>query len=218
MIYDPEPEIKRYLARLSSAAHDLPKARRRELLAEIEQHIRQTLAEEPCTNQAEMLTLLDQVGDPAEIAAAATDQPEASSRSTGWELATILLLLLGGFVFVVGWLVGVMLLWSSSVWTLRDKLIGTFVIPGGLAAGVVLIQLVLTGAWGSGSTCSAIVRSNGQVGSTCSGGGASTLAVIGIAAGLALTLVAPLATAIYLKRRLNTQKHRQIGNPSAAIG
>jgi uncharacterized membrane protein len=81
--YDPEPEIKGYLARLASEAHDLPKARRRELLSEIEQHIRQALAETPCANQAEMLTLLDQVGDPAEIATAASDQPEASAHSTG---------------------------------------------------------------------------------------------------------------------------------------
>lgn len=216
MSYDPEPEIKRYLARLASAAYDLPKARRRELLNEIEQHIRETLAETACTSQAEMLTLLDQVGDPAEIAAAASDHPEESSHSTGWEMATILLLLLGGFVFLVGWLVGVVLLWSSSIWTLRDKLIGTFVIPGGLAGGVLLIQLVLVGAWGtsSGSACEATRPSS----STCTSGGASTLTIIGVAAGLALTLVAPLATAVYLKRRLNTQKHRQIGNPSAAIG
>lgn len=217
MSYDPEPEIERYLTRLSSAAHDLPEARRRELVNEIEQHIWQTLAETPCTSQAEMLTLLDQVGDPAEIAAAAVDQPEVTGRSTAWEMATILLLLLGGFVFLVGWLVGVVLLWTSNVWTLRDKLIGTFVIPGGLAAAVLLIQLVLMGAWGSGSTCSAIIRSNGQAGSTCTGRGASTFSVIGITAGLALTLVAPLVTAVYLKRRLNTQKHRRIGDPSAAI-
>jgi hypothetical protein len=32
----------------------------------------------------------------------------------------------------VGWLVGAILLWSSRAWTRREKLIGTFVVPGGL--------------------------------------------------------------------------------------
>lgn len=30
------------------------------------------------------------------------------------------------------WMVGVVLLWRSRAWTLRDKLIGTLVVPGGL--------------------------------------------------------------------------------------
>jgi hypothetical protein len=75
--YDPEPEIQRYLERLSSATYDLPDARRRELLSEIEQHIRQALAQTPCTSRDEMLALLEQVGDPAEIAAAADDRVDA---------------------------------------------------------------------------------------------------------------------------------------------
>ena len=78
MSYDPEGEIARYLRRLAYAAHGLPKARRRELLSEIEQHIRQALAQTPSANREEMLALLEQVGDPAEIAAAADDQADAS--------------------------------------------------------------------------------------------------------------------------------------------
>jgi len=76
--YDPEPEIKQYLERLSGAAHDLPQARRRELLSEIEQHIRQAVAQTPPASRAEMVALLEQVGDPAEIAAAADDGADAS--------------------------------------------------------------------------------------------------------------------------------------------
>ena len=50
------------------------------------------------------------------------------------------MLLLGGFVFLIGWLVGVVLLWTSKIWTLRDKLIGTLVVPGGhfVSAAVLL--------------------------------------------------------------------------------
>lgn len=84
MSYDPEPEIRHYLERLSSAAHDLPKASRRELLDEIDQHIRHSLAETAPTTRDEMLALLEQVGDPAEIAAAADDRAdERAGRRSG---------------------------------------------------------------------------------------------------------------------------------------
>jgi hypothetical protein len=49
------------------------------------------------------------------------------------EAAALVLLLLGGFVFGVGWIVGLVLLWSSSVWTWWEKLLGTLIVPGGLA-------------------------------------------------------------------------------------
>jgi hypothetical protein len=47
-------------------------------------------------------------------------------RRSGREWATVALLPLV-------WVVGVVLLWRSRAWTLRDKLIGTLVVPGGLA-------------------------------------------------------------------------------------
>jgi hypothetical protein len=76
--YDPEPEIKHYLGRLSRAARDLPRPRRCELLSEIELHIRMALARTPCANRDEMVQLLERVGDPAEIAAADNEQADAS--------------------------------------------------------------------------------------------------------------------------------------------
>jgi hypothetical protein len=227
MTYNPEPEIEHYLKRLSKAARDLPRARRRELLSEIEQHIRETLIETPADNEAEMLTLLDRLGDPEEIAAAASGQTGVA-RSTTMETWAIILLLLGGFVFLVGWLAGVVLLWSSNLWTRRDKLIGTLVIPGGFSTGLLVVWLVLVGGIG-GHACgsSGPVYRIGKNGSkhvmqaashtTCHGG-ASTPGVVGILIALAVLLIAPIATAIYLGRRLNKQKHTQIGDASAAIG
>src|SRR5207253_2985028 len=78
----------RYLERLSDVARDLPKARRRELLGEIELHIRMALSRTPCANRDEMIALLEQVGDPAEIAAAANDQADASLPGTIASLRT----------------------------------------------------------------------------------------------------------------------------------
>lgn len=227
MTYDPEPEITQYLRRLSKATRDLPRARRRELLSELEEHIRETLIETPVNGEAEMLTLLDRLGDPEEIATAATGRPEVA-RSTTMETWAIILLLLGGFVFLVGWLAGVVLLWSSNLWTRRDKLIGTFVIPGGLAAGMLVLSLTFAGGIG-GHSCgsSGPVYQIGTNGSrhlvrgasrtTCTGG-TSTLGTIGILIALAVLLLAPIATAVYLGRRLNKHKHAQIAQAPAAIG
>lgn len=58
------------------------------------------------------------------------------------EWAALFLLPFGWLLLpVFGWLVGVAFLWSSRVWTIGEKLIGTLVVPGGLSG--VLIQLVL---------------------------------------------------------------------------
>jgi hypothetical protein len=199
MTYNPEPEIQRYLEKLSKAARDLPEGRRRELVAEIEQHIRDALMETPVDNEAEMLTLLDRIGEPDEIVAAASG-PAKPTRSTAMETWAIVLLLLGGFLWFVGWIAGVVLLWSSSLWTTRDKLIGTFVVPGGLAAG--LAFLLFVGVGESGQTC---FRDGEAPTWTCSGG-PSTLALIGIVAALAFLVLGPIATAVYLGRRLNKEK------------
>lgn len=198
MTYNPEPEIQRYLERLSKAAQDLPKARRRELVAEIEQHIRDALIEAPVGNEAEMLTLLDRIGEPDEIVAAASGPPKVT-RSTAMETWAIVLLLLGGFLWFVGWIAGVVLLWSSSLWTTRDKLIGTFVVPGGLAAGVIFF--FFAGVEG-GQTC---IRDGEAPVWTCTGG-PSTLALTGMIVAMAVLVIGPIATAVYLGRRLSKEK------------
>jgi hypothetical protein len=213
MTYQTETEIQRYLKRLSKAARGLPRARRRELVAEIEQHIRDALFETPVASEAEMLNLLDRIGEPEEIAAAASGR--SATPSTAMETWAIILLLLGGFVALVGWLAGVALLWSSDIWTRREKLIGTLVIPGGLATGLFALGFALAGGVG-GQVCSSsgplyrmgkdgsrhLVRAGG---STCTGG-ASTLGTIAILLTLAILLIAPIATSIYLGRRLERRK------------
>jgi hypothetical protein len=47
-------------------------------------------------------------------------------------------LLIGTLAFGVGWIVGLVLLWSSPTWRLREKLLGTLLIPGGLPYGVII--------------------------------------------------------------------------------
>src|SRR5688572_9604493 len=54
----------------------------------------------------------------------------------GSEWSTIVLLMIGAFFAGIGWVVGVVALWRSRVWTVPEKLIGTFLWPGGLVTGL----------------------------------------------------------------------------------
>lgn len=123
-----------YLHRLERAARRLPRRDRRELVADFGSHLSETTY--AGMSDAEALTVLDRLGEPEEIVEA--EQPDAvvdDGRGIQ-EWAAIILLLLGGFIFGVGWIVGLILLWSSRAWTTGQKLIGTLVVPGGLAAAL----------------------------------------------------------------------------------
>ena len=125
------PFARDYLKRLKKAAASLPRARLNELIGEIESHLTEALP--AGAGETEALNVLERLGEPADIVAeAGTGQAPARAGLNEW--LAIPLLLVGVSLFVVGWFVGVALLWRSRIWTLRDKLIGTLVLPGGLAS------------------------------------------------------------------------------------
>jgi hypothetical protein len=93
------------------------------------------------------------------------------------ETAALVLLLFGGFVFGVGWIIGLVLLWSSAVWTPWEKLLGTLVVPGGLAGSFFLFSL-----WAV----------------TTTSGGSNVLPLVMIG----LLVAAPLITTAYLALEL----------------
>jgi hypothetical protein len=129
--------------RLQNAGRGLPPERIRELAAEIEAHLCEAI--EPGATDAQVLTVLDKLGPPEAIVAAESPETEDVSPRRGLgEWAAIALLLFGGFIFGIGWLAGLVLLWNSRVWTMRDKLIGTLVVPGGLAISLP-VGLILLG-------------------------------------------------------------------------
>jgi hypothetical protein len=118
-------ERDEYLKELDQALAGLPRSRRREVLDEV-------------------AARGDFAVDAAEIAAAARARFGLGPDPATWrEVATLFLLPIGGLVVpVVGWLVGVVLLWQSDAWTRRDKLIGTLVVPGGLLTPFALLTLL----------------------------------------------------------------------------
>ncbi|MEU6374551.1 hypothetical protein [Streptomyces sp. NPDC046909] len=119
----------------------LPRAQRKELLADIREHIQTSLAGTPDHDAAYARGVLERLGDPVDIVAAASssDSVYAGSGLRQWgPLGTVLLLQFGAFLCGVGWLTGVLLLWTSQHWRFRDKVIGTALIPGGLAIPIFL--------------------------------------------------------------------------------
>lgn len=129
-----------YLRDLEREARRLPRAERQELVEEIRAHLAE--ATDPIMTDAETLTVLDRLGQPRDIVKAERpDEGDRPDRRGTHEWAAIILLLFGGFVFVAGWIAGLILLWSSRAWNTRDKLIGTFVVPGGACGGGLGITL-----------------------------------------------------------------------------
>jgi hypothetical protein len=184
--------VEDYLKRLNVELRDVPRARRRELVAEIAEHISEGRANLEVENEASIRTLLERIGAPEDIAAEARERFGVQRRSGALDVIALILLLIGGVVVpVIGWLVGVVLLWSSTAWTAREKLLGTLVIPGGLALPFFLFVY-------GGSTEMCVQRSGGPV--TCVDDTSLARDVLMIVL-FVVTLVAPLVTAAYLARR-----------------
>lgn len=102
---------------------------------------------------------------------------------------------------VVGWLVGVALLWWSGRWTWREKLLGTLVVPGG-PGGILVFGLTAGGHTGSGSirtTSDGTVTSQAD---SCSG--FSLRPAVGIALLLA-SVVGPFVVAVILYGRVRSR-------------
>lgn len=90
--------------------------------------------------------MLDRLGEPTDIVAAALDDgqqeppPQAAQPRPrlGLGVAAVLMLTVGALIPLVGWAVGVILLWSSGWWRRSEKLLGTFVVPGGSGLALLL--------------------------------------------------------------------------------
>jgi len=193
--------VEAYLEQLGKELSDLPSRQRRELVAEIRDHIDQALGSGPDPREVDVRNVLEQLGDPADIAEEARQRfgvKRAAPTWTDW-LAVFLLpfgglfLLVLGTFGVLGWVVGAILLTVSRVWSPRDKMIGLLLFPGGLLLPLVMLiarTSVCTSGTGPGSV------------TTCSG---FTLPpILGIP--LLIVLVAtPLTVAVYLAKKLRAR-------------
>lgn len=181
-----------WLDRLRTEAERLPASERADLVSEIEAHLAESIP--PGASETEVREALDRLGDPEEIVAEAAGPPEEVHERRGThEWAAIILLLAGGFLLGVGWIVGAVLLWTSKAWTVRDKLIGTLLVPGGLALANVFL---LAGLEVSSQVCTQV----GNQPQVCHGGQSGSESALWVV-GLIAAIVLPIFTAIYLARR-----------------
>lgn len=208
--------VEDYLGRLRDAAAMMPPTRREELVSEIEAHVEEGQRAAGDNGDGAVRTLLDRLGPPEEIVAAAmaderpAAQPAAITSSPGLpvrDLAAVILLPLGGFLYVVGWLVGVLLLWSSPNWTARHKVIGTLVLPLGCALPL-LLGAVLPGkieACSSGGVIDAETGRRVSEGTVCTSEGFSLPPWLG-AVVFGMLLVSPIVTAIWLATKAHAYR------------
>lgn len=121
------PLAEEYLRRLERHARVLPRSERDELVAEIRNHVTSGLT--PDSTEADVRNLLDALGSPADIVDAA--RPEHPPVRRGAREVFALILLVTGLPPILGWMAGVGLLLWSPLWTVRQKLLGILVWPGG---------------------------------------------------------------------------------------
>jgi hypothetical protein len=123
--------IRLYMAQLDAALQGLDASRRKKILAQVHERIEQGRTGLDRHDAASVRTLLARVGDPAAIAAQA-GAPTLGSRR--WDAWAPWLIIFGPAASGLGWIAGILILWTSPTWSRRDKLIATFVPPAGLVA------------------------------------------------------------------------------------
>ena len=134
------PLAEDYLARLDAAARVLPDQEREDLVSELRGHLEAGLSEDP--SDADVRNLLQALGSPDDIIAAATQDFESGSTlpSTSqvpsalpppnpWgtvEIIAVLGLTVGTLLIpVVGPVIGLCFVWASTQWTRREKAVAT---------------------------------------------------------------------------------------------
>ena len=140
--------VEDYLHRLSVAGAALPAAERAELLEQIRDHVASARADATAggtpDGPALVRTVLDRLGTPEEVAAAAgapAGAPVAGGTGSGREVAAVLLLGLGWILGGLGWLVGLVLAWTSSRWAVRQKVLATL-LPVPILLAVLVAHVV----------------------------------------------------------------------------
>lgn len=229
-----------YLRRLAAATADLPPDVREDLVTDVRSHLDEV--QRTAGSEADLRTAIDRLGPPEAIAAEARGDgapagggavaggaapgwvapPLPRTSSAGRDVTTVLVVLfapllltfvLGAVGAVVGWLVGLGLLWTSRSWTGGEKALGTLVWPGGFIAPASLALLggrvcssvseVTVVEEASDGTVSTFVETGTAVAEQCSGFALPLW--LGIPVMIA-TVAAPLVVAWVLLRRADARR------------
>lgn len=153
--------VSEYLGRLEAAAADLEPERRAELVADIRDHIWQTLAAFDDPSEADVHAVLDRIGTPADILAAegadvpapqvahpvASPTTQPARRGLSVEARALLLLTVGAIVLpFLGPILAFWYVSASDRWTLMQKRTAGLIVLVLLALpGILLLPMVLAG-------------------------------------------------------------------------
>ncbi|MCP2031788.1 putative membrane protein [Okibacterium sp. HSC-33S16] len=148
--------VRSYLAQLDTSLAGVPR--------DVARDIRSGIAEELMGLDAVTASArIEELGDPAFIAAEAraaggaqaapaivdTARPSLTS-SRGFVITAALLIAIGGFIVpLVGWVVGIVLMWMSEAWRRWEKWVATLAVPSIL--GVSFLLSLIFGFTGSES-------------------------------------------------------------------
>jgi hypothetical protein len=218
-----DPMVDDYLRRLDLAARVLPDDRRQELVDEIATHIAQSGVSGQM-GEAHLRTLLDRLGAPSEIVAAAREGDDSIETapagpvrrsvrpSIGIEITAVLLLTAGSLLPFVGWIAGLVLLWMSRRWRTGEKILATLVFPGGPGLAVT------AGVFGIGtSSCSSTGSAAGDEVMHCTGSGIwSTMALPVFVVWLAAPIVVSIVLLVRARDRAAAEPPTEAGVPSEA--
>lgn len=121
--------IDDYLTAVRAATRSLPASRQASIVDDLESHIEQALA--PDAGEAEVRTVLERLGSPELIAAEAGAKEVAGGPARAKEVVGLILISVGSLIPVIGWVVGIVLVWMSPVWSKTQKLMATLIWPFG---------------------------------------------------------------------------------------
>lgn len=210
------PAVRAYLERLDAAVAHLPADERIEISEGIRSHLVAALAE--ASSEADVRSALDALGAPEEIVGTPAPTPRPllppvtmptqSSARGALEVIAVIFLLVGALIVpVVGWFVGVVLLWISKAWTTGEKWLGTLVVPGGLATAAMLAFFMPFGMFGM-QTCVGTTVELGDTGHVAAAQSGLQLVTPGCTGGVSwlplilavIGIIGPIVTAVYLLR------------------
>ncbi|HSP08012.1 MAG TPA: hypothetical protein VLU92_00270 [Candidatus Dormibacteraeota bacterium] len=206
--------VSDYLDRLDAALAGVAPDRRDEIVGEIRSHIEEQRAALHDETDTDVYNLLERVGEPYALAAAARSESSTPAEPVnvrrGAGAVEILALVLTPLI----WPVGVILLWTSSAWNTRDKLIATLVPPGGYLGMLLALPVLVLSSLSSANSdsCLRVTDSQGNlISQSCNGlralpGWEQALVNVAAVGTFVILLLLPVLVGIYMARRLGRLK------------
>lgn len=148
-----DPRVRAYLDAVRRSLSGADPVHADAIVADLEAHVAEAVDDEASAGRpADVDAILRALGEPDAIAAAARGPEAASTRDAprprgfldtrGGGILTVVVLTIGGAIVpVLGWVAGLILLWNSHCWRVRDKLVATFATPVVLFVSLVAVWL-----------------------------------------------------------------------------